>query len=426
MHLHFIFPRWIKLLESHPHLRETLSGYDIGNFRMVGLGLTTAVGALPDGIDVTFVDDHVEEIDYSIKPDAVCLSFFTAQAGRAYEIADEFKKRGVPVIAGGIHPSMAPEDTLLHVDAVITGPVEGLWPQVLKDLKSSELKRVYTGTLDAAFAKPKTELFSRSNYLRAGVIQTARGCRVNCPFCIVPRCYGTDEIHKPISTVLEDIAELPHACFFFGDENLLFTDPDNTAYTRQLLTEMIARKLRKPSFMANFPRFVKLVADEDWKLLAKAGMRQIYLIVGMMAPLKKELRDQQLIDAILRANDLGIQIFATFTLGHDQDNEPVEPLIHDFCEATNNNLVEFTINVPFPGTHLHKIMQKRGRLLTRDWSRYNAAQVVFEPLHETPEQLEQRYLDLWNWFYQDIGTDEMLGRYAKGFGGDIIRTNRPA
>jgi radical SAM superfamily enzyme YgiQ (UPF0313 family) len=401
----------------------SLSGYDVGDFRMAGLGVATAMGALPEGHDVSLIDQNVAPVDYECEADTVCLSFFTPQASGAYEIADRFRSRGVPVIAGGIHPTMAPEDTLGHVDAVVRGPVEGLWPQILADVTAGTLATRYEGRLDAPFAPPRRDLFKRSTYLRAGVVQTARGCTRPCPFCVVPRCYGQTITYRPIDEVVADIAGLPYPSFFFGDESLLFDDPVNVKYTRELAATLIEKNVRRYSFMANYPHIIKKIDLRDAELLARAGLRQIYLVMGLYAPLKSELADGEVRRAMAGLKDAGIEVLATFTLGHDDDDRPVESLIAEFCAATKTNLAEFTISVPFPGTATFEELDRQGRILTRDWGRYNAGEVVFAPRHESAEALERRFLDLWKWFYERITPMEIRMRYARAFGATILRSD---
>lgn len=422
MHLHFIFPRWQKLLESREDLRETLSGYEIGDFRMAGLGVATAAGAVPAGHKITLADQNIDEVDTSIRPDLVCLGFFTPQATRAYKIADRFRAAGVPVLAGGIHPTVMPADALQHCDAVVRGAVEGLWETILADLAQGRLQEIYTGDTRASFAVPRRDLFDQSKYLRSGIIQTSRGCNVGCGFCVVPPCYGDRVVYKPIEAVLEDIASLSYTSFFFGDENLLFPDSANRSYLRELLSKMVAKRLRKHSFMANYPQFITPLREPDIALMSRAFVRQIYLVLGLNAPLKEELADSRLVAAMQRLRDHKIQVLASFNLGHDEDDVAVEPLIAQFCRRTETNLAEFIINTPFPGTATFSEMERAGRILHRRWEHYNCANVVFQPLHESPEALQERYVALWQLFYGPISRTQVQLRYLKGFGADILRS----
>ncbi|NCC50527.1 MAG: hypothetical protein EOM20_04850, partial [Spartobacteria bacterium] len=361
MHLHFIFPRWKKILEDCPTLKETISGRQVGSFQMAGLGIPAAAAAVPEGHVITLVDEHIEAVDYGVDADLVCLSFFTPQATNAYAIAERFRARGRAVLAGGIHPTMATEDTLRHVDAVLRGPVEGLWERILADLQAGRLQRVYEGSATAVFSQPRRELFRDSGYLRAGIVQTARGCDMGCPFCVVPRCNGPRIVFKPVEDVIADIQGMPFPCFYFADENLLFHDARNHDYRNTLLKRMIEERIRKVFFLAAYPFMLRDLSGEDLDLLVRAGCRQIYLVLGLAAGLCRELPDPALVNALLRLRDAGMETMAAFTLGNDADDpERVEEVIARFSAQSRANLGEFTIFTPFPGTADFERMRREG------------------------------------------------------------------
>jgi len=424
MHLHFIFPRWRKLLEDHPGLRELVSGYDVGNFRMAGLGLAAAA-AVPPGHTITLFDQNVSEPCFDVEADLVCIGFFTPQAANAYDLAAGFRRAGKTVIGGGIHPTVATSDAAPHFDALLRGPAEGAWEEILRDFAAGALKPVYTGNLCAPFARPRRELFKDSGYLKAGIVQTARGCTMGCPFCIVPGHAGTQVVLRPVAEVLEDIATLPFPCFFFADENLLFPDSANRDYRMRLFSRLAEAGNRRISFIAAYPQFVRQLWADEIGLMVRARMQQIYLVLGLKQPLAKDLNDEVLAAKILELKAAGIEVMASFNLGNDDDSVPVENAIAGFCSATRTNLAEFIIHTPFPGTPMFTEMENAGRLLTRDWSKFNGANVVFSPLHESPESLRDRYLALWRWFYSDINQDQVKARYVRAFGGGIMRQIDP-
>ena len=421
MHLLFIFPKWKKLTEGHPELNREPGSAHIGSFKMAGIGIPTAVAALPSGHQVTLHDENLHPVDCSIRPDLVAISFFTPQAARAYAIADEFVAQGVPVIGGGIHPTMAPEDTLRHFTSIVRGPVENLWPEILGDRARGQLKRIYVGQMDAPFVQPQREVFSDSTYLKAGIVQTARGCPLGCRFCVVPGCYGEPIQFKPIDAVLEDIRCLPYGCYFFADENLLFADATNRSYRCELLSRINEAGIWKIFFLAAYPFMVRELSGEDIQLLRQAGCRQLYLILGLRDPLKEELRDDTLRRKVTEMRAAGIEMFSTFTLGHDEDPPDVDAAILEFCDQIKTNLAEFTLHTPFPGTPMFVEFEKAGRLLTRDWDQYNGGNVVFQPRHESPESLQRRYVSLWKTFYGRLSPFSQNQRYAKGFGREIFR-----
>ena len=424
MRIHFVFPKWQKLLEAHPGLREVVSGYDIGNFRMAGLGLAAASACLPQEHSVSLLDQNIAEPDFNADADLVCIGFFTPQASNAYQLADGFRSAGKTVIGGGIHPTMATADAAPHFDAILRGPAEGAWEQILLDHSNRALKPLYTGNACAPFARPRRDLFKDSGYLMAGVVQTARGCPVNCPFCVVPGHAGKETVLRPVPEVIEDIAALSFPCFFFADENLLFPDSENRHYRIELFSKLIETGNRRISFIAGYPQFVRQLRADEIKLMARARMRQIYLVLGLNQPLAKDLSDKVLAAKVIELQAAGIEVLASFNLGNDSDIAPVEPLIAEFSKATKTNLAEFIIHTPFPGTPMFAQMEAEGRLLTKDWSKYNGANVVYQPLHESPERLLERYLALWSWFYSDINQEQVNARYVRAFGGGILRQEK--
>ena len=426
MHFHFVFPRWQKLLEDHPDLRDVISGYDVGNFRMAGLGLATAAGAVPSGHAVSLLDQNVAEAEFGVEADLVCIGFFTPQATNAYRLADGFRRAGKTVIGGGIHPTVATADAAPHFDAILRGPAEGAWEEIIRDFEAGALKPVYEGNPCAPFAAPRRDLFKDSGYLRAGTVQTARGCPAACSYCVLPSHAGTEVVFRPVDEVLDDIASLPVPCFFFADENLLFPDADNREYRMQLFSRLVEARNRRISFIAGYPQFVRQLRSEEIALMARARMQQIYLVLGLKQPLANDLNDEVLMAKVVELKAAGIEVMASFNLGNDGDIDPVEAEISSFCTSTQTNLAEFIIHTPFPGTPQFAQMESEGRLLTKDWSKYNGANVVFAPLHESPEALLNRYLALWRWFYSDITQEQVSARYVRAFGGGFMRQSVPA
>lgn len=421
MQLHFIFPRWKKILDDCPELLETLSGQQVGSFRMAGLGIPTAAAAVPVCHDVSLTDEHMEPIDYQVQADLICIGYFTPQATNANAIADRFRSMGRTVVAGGIHPSMIPEDALEHFDAVMVGPAEGVWESLLEDFQRGRLKRLYRGDPQACFAPPRRDLFGSSGYLRAGIVQTARGCDKGCPFCVIPQYIGKNIAFKPVDEVIADIQRMSFACFYFSDENLLFNDAKNRAYRTELLERMKAERIRKIFFLAAYPFMVNSFSEDDIRLLAEAGCRQVYLVLGLAAPLCKETTDERLVQSMLRFRDAGIETMAAYTLGHEDDPpEGIEPSIARFTARAHVNLGEFTIWTPYPGTPDFNKLASEQRILTREWARYNGANVVFQPRHETPAHLYDRFIRMWREFYENIDTFGINQRYAKAFSSEIF------
>lgn len=426
MHLHFIYPRWPKLLDAQPSLRASLSAHEVGSLRMTSLGIPSAAGALPSDVTVSLTDDHVDDATLPLAsdqptPDAICLGYFTPQATRAHAIADCWRARGFPVICGGIHPSAIPEDAEAHADAVVCGPVEGLWETILADLAAGSLRQRYVGNPQAPFASPRRDLFDGASKLRIDVLQSARGCDRRCAFCVVPTVNGSCIVRKDPTAAVDDCAACQHPAVFLADENLLHDDPSDRTWATAFHRGLRERRIRRFFTAAAYPRTVIALAGARAAAWQQAGLRQIYLISGYMAALDRELNDPRLQPAIVTLAAMGIEVLITFTLGHDDDAVAVDDLCLDFWRATGANLAEVTISVPFPGTKRFALMEAEGRLLHRHWEHYNGAWCVFQPRHGSPQDVEDCSLRLWQALYAEHSRYHVQKAYIKGFGQDVLR-----
>lgn len=425
MRIHFVFPRWQKLLEAHPQLKEEISGYEIGSFRMASLGIPTAIAALPPGVEVTFHDQNLEEVRTDVDADLFAVGFFTPQAASAYRLADELRARGVPTLAGGIHPTMAPDDTLRHFDAVVVGEVEGLWERILADLARGELTGRYErleGPPPLGGRQPRRDVFDGSRYLRTGVVQIARGCRHRCSYCVVPTCYGTTVRQRPIGEVVDDIRSLPYSNYFLADESFVFDHPDDRAYALELCDALARADTGKTFYVAAYPWMLKDVDAEMMQAMRRAGCRQIYGVLGLDSPLRRELASEELLQKIAELREQKIELMGSFILGHDGDDVTSKELVISFCEQARMNLVELAIATPFPGTPQFAAMKREGRILHEDWGLYNCANVVFKPKRFEIAELEKMFLDLWRHFYAGVDPLEMKRRYARAFSRGILES----
>ena len=374
-------------------------------------------------VEVTFHDENLAPVDFDVRPDLVGVGFFTPQARSAYAIADGFRARGVPTIAGGIHPTMATEDTLRHFDAAVAGEVEGLWDRILDDLRAGRMKGRYA--LDEppprlGSTPARRELFDGSRYLRTGVVQVARGCAYRCPHCVVPGCYGRVVRRRPVGEVVADVRALAYQSYYIADESFLFADPADRAHATAILEALIADGTRRVFYIAAYPWMLREVDDAFLALLRKAGCRQLYLVLGLDSPLSKELPDPSTRDRLEAVRAAGIEVMGSFLLGHDGDDASMKGRVLDFCAAAKLNLVELAISTPFPGTAEFAAMKKQGRILHEDWSKYNCANVVFQPKNLGADELAAIYLDLWRAFYRDVSPLEMKRRYVRAFGRGIL------
>ena len=174
------------------------------------LSLPTIAGLTDSRFEVTITDDNIEDIDFDAKPDLVGITTMTALAPRAYEIAQEFRKRGVPVILGGIHASMLPEEAAQYADCIVIGEAEDVWPAALEDFIQGKLKKVYRGTGRHTLVnlpKPRLDLLKRGRYFSSSLLMGSRGCPHDCHYCSVTTFWGKGFRYRPIPEVIEELQD---------------------------------------------------------------------------------------------------------------------------------------------------------------------------------------------------------------------------
>lgn len=409
MKIRCIYPKFRKFLEGHTALDGLLKRYLVGNYTMPpSLALPIIAALTPPEIEFVLTDDNVgQPIDYDEKVDAVAISFFTPQAQRAYEIADEFRKRGTTVIAGGIHPTALPEEAKLHADAVCVGEVEPVWATMLDDLRNKTLKPFYRsepGTYPLKdFPIPKREIFPKNVYeWNAHLVLTTRGCPVQCIGCPIPDKEGLNVRLRPIDNIIDDIKGMPYRQFYFTDDTIMLP---GKKYTKFILKIM---ERTAPLDVSIFLASTMMMSDdpEFYRMLKKGGASSMYTIFGF-DPVTIELfskncsreRWQKCIDLVRMNEDAGIHFFGSFGIGFDyQDRSTVDQILR-FCDESRIDLAEFYIPTPFPGTPFGYQAQAENRILHRNYGIWNHGNIVFKPLNFTEDELLDDFYRLWRGFY---------------------------
>lgn len=410
MRIRFIYPRFKKFLEDHPSLRQNLRDHLVGDYTMPpSLGLPILAALTPEDIEQNLTDDNIgQPIDFDEKTDLVAVSCFTPQAERAYEIADEFRRRGTRVILGGIHPSLIPEEAIEHADSVCIGEGEPLWPHVLRDARNGNLKRIYRSDTRYDLAEmpiPKREIFPKDGYTwNAHLVLTMRGCPARCAGCPIPAKEGMAFRFRPVEKVIKDIVQMPCHEFYFTDDTVMLPGKRNQKYLLNLMarTKDLDVKIFLASTMMmvlDYPFYTRLYAG---------GAKSMYTVWGFDRVSRQILSTdcsrqdwQKGIDLVRMIEDNGIHFFASFGIGFDDQDRGVVDRILQFSEQAGIDLAEFYIVTPFPGTPFGKQAEKEGRLLHRHYSSWNHGNVVFCPINWTPEQLNEDYHTLWHEFYKD-------------------------
>jgi radical SAM superfamily enzyme YgiQ (UPF0313 family) len=314
------------------------------------------------------------------RPDLVGITAFTSQAPRAYHLADHFRGLGVPVVMGGIHASMCVDEAMAHVDSVVTGEAEGIWPQVLEDARQGSLKRCYDGGL----AEIKDVPLARHDLLGTGyafgAIQTTRGCPLNCSFCSVTAFNGARYRQRPITDVVREFQSIREKRVLVVDDNLIGTSPKHIARAKDMFRAMAQANLRK-EWVAQAT--INFADDEELLVLAaKAGCRGVF--IGFESPTPEGLREVGKKFNLLKGRDLrasvrriqrhNILVVGSFIIGLDIDEAGIGKRIADVARQYGLDNLNVLFLTPLPGTRLWDQMKSQDRLaldtFPQDWKYY--------------------------------------------------------
>ncbi len=365
-------------------------------FPPLGLGIVAAL--TPDDWSVKIIDENFEHFKYE-EADLVGLTAFTASVVRAYEIARMYRRRKIKTVLGGIHASMLPDEALNHVDAVVVGEAESVWPDVVRDFTRGKLQRKYqAGFSDLHdMPKPRHDLF-HPGYLFASV-QTARGCPMDCEFCTVTAFNGHRYRQRPVEEVLDELEVLSKKMVFFVDDNIIGYGKTASDRALRLFEGMIERGMRKEWFCQASMNF----ADNEDVLAcaAKSGCRMVFLGVEAENPdalgetnkkLNLRIGVNKYEEVFHRINKHGIAVLGAFIYGMDSDTPSALRRRTNYILRSGVDVMQTTYLTPLPGTRLFNMLQDQGRLLythfPEDWVRYDMTQVIHHPLLLKPQDLK--------------------------------------
>jgi radical SAM superfamily enzyme YgiQ (UPF0313 family) len=379
MKFRLIYPKWPKLA------RQT-------EFHLPPHGPVVFAATLPDFVDVDFIDENLEAIDFEDPVDFVGISMMlTVQVKRGWTIADIYRAKGIKVIFGGIATMLHAEETMAHADAVFLGEAEGRMEQVFADFHKDALKPCYD-FLDqrpdiGLVGTARRDILNRPLYNHKGVqmvdlVHASRGCRFHCYPCAVAYLGGKEFRPRPIERTIAEMAAIDNNRLFLVDNSLA----QDTAWEMELFREMIPLKKK----WCCHPIEDK---PEVLDLAARAGAWYVYQAVFDTSDYIRE--------RIKRYHDHGIGVEGTVLLGLDSHTEDSIKRLIDFLLDIELDLAEFTVLTPFPHTKAYGELKRQNRILSIDWDEYSADRVVYQPKHMTPERLQELLDYAWSTFYRD-------------------------
>lgn len=363
-----------------------------------------ARNTLGDGVEIHFMDDRFEKIDERLQVDLVCLSIETYTARRCYQIASAFRRRNIPVVMGGFHATLCPEEVLRYADAVVSGEAEESFPRLLADFLLGKMQRHYRSAgRPETRVQPDRRIFAGKRYLPVGLIEYSRGCRFTCDFCAITAAFEASHRHAPVGQVLAEIDEIwrGKGMIFFVDDNFA-SDPDKAL---ELCAALRGKGVRWVSQASNTAAWTPGLLDamrESGCLGVLIGLESLdeRTLIGMHKRFNT-LRGGHL-KTLARFREAGLRVYGTFIFGNDHDTPEIFEETVDFAIDQGLFIAAFNHITPFPGTPLYTRLQAENRLVYDAWwldEAYRYNEIPFTPRGMSREQLEIGCLNARKRFY---------------------------
>jgi radical SAM superfamily enzyme YgiQ (UPF0313 family) len=396
----------MKITFIKPNIGRLEHSLYVDEGRMEPLQLGVLAGLTPPDVECVLYDDRIEEIPYDEPTDLAAITVEIYTARRAYEIAEEYRLRGVPVVLGGFHPTLLPDECRQHADSIFCGDAETLWHQVVDDVRHGRLKPEYRaspGIAQAGGVLPRRDLFMGKGYLPVTLMQFSRGCRFTCDFCAISVFFNRRHYVRQTREILDEIARQERKFIFFVDDNFLSNHDAAKNFLRELIPLRIRWVSQASIDMTNDLALMQLLVDSGclgnvigFESLDLRNLRQMrkgpnFLRADRIKPFRDGWDRYEKPIRVLR--DHHLQTWAAFTLGHDHDTVESIREVSDFAHHHKFCFAAYNILMPYPGTPLYERLDAEGRLLyNRKWwlhPSYRFNHAAFVPRHMTPDELTE-------------------------------------
>ncbi len=397
-------PFRVALISPKGPLYRRRKGIFKKSLRYMPLTFPTLAALIPTdlNVDLKCYDEGIQAIDVdSIEADLIGMTVITGTAVRAYELAAQFRQRGIKVVLGGPHVTLIPEDAQPHADSIVVGYAEEAWPQLLRDFSKGELQPRYNQRADLDIGGrpfPKREVLPKSMYITDDVFEATRGCVHNCSFCVVPSAWGRKPYQKPIGEIVDDIKKQRAKRAIFIDLNII----SDKQYAAELFESLIPLGIRwyglSTTLLCNDIPLLDLAA--------RSGCRGLLMGLESISPVTLKSTEKSFNhpdsykDVVDKLHERGIALQGCFVFGLDNDTPSVFKETAEMAVDLGIDLPRFAVITPFPSTPLYHELQQQDRIVTKNWELYDGQHAVFEPKNMSVDQLQEGNQFAWKYAYR--------------------------
>ncbi|MBI2519403.1 MAG: B12-binding domain-containing radical SAM protein [Bdellovibrio sp.] len=359
----------------------------------------------PKDVQITFHDDRIAPIPFDLPTDLVAMSIETYTAKRAYQIASEYRRRHIPVVMGGFHASLCPDEVAQYAETVVVGEAEDIWETVIEDYKNGTAKKFYTAPTRPELFKstPDRSIFRDKKYLSVQLVEAGRGCSLRCEFCAIQTVYKRSQNFRPMDQILSEVRSLRDKSdfFFFVDDNIV----TNPGKAKEFFRELAALKIKWVSQAT-----ISAAKDEELlQLMQQSGCQGVLIGFESLKAENLMLMDKSIntlgIDyeeAMKKFQRYKIRIYGTFVFGYDHDVVKSFEESVEFATRHAFFLTGFNHLTPFPGTTLYKRLEQEKRLIYDKWwmdDTYSYNLLPFRPKLMSAEEVHEQCINARRTFY---------------------------
>ena len=342
------------------------------------LGLLTIAALFPSSYELRVVDMNVGALqDADLEwADYVFTSTMITQHVSLRAVIERCNREGVPVVAGGPHPTTFHEE-IVGVDHFVLDEAEEVFADFLRDLDAGTARRIYREKRKPDVTRtpvPRFDLIDLKNYATMSV-QFSRGCPFDCEFCDIIKLYGRVPRTKSPEQVVEELDSL----YRLGWRGPVFLVDDNFIGNKRDAMNLLPaiaewQKARGYPFTLITEASANLaLMDAMMDAMIEAGFDSVF--VGIETPNPEALlktkkaqntsktQENFLYHAIRKIQQHGMQVQGGFILGLDSDDEGVFDAQIEFIQETGIPVAPIYLLTALKNTDMYERMKSENRLL---------------------------------------------------------------